>query len=119
MPEIPKVVIVLGRCSRRGDLHGMRFEETDRGHWQADWAFPVREQTAHRERFDRSDITGSFSFALGYPGCPGCGAFSYFRCCCGKVACWDGRSERVTCPWCRQTSTLQGSVDRLSAGTDA
>jgi hypothetical protein len=119
MDELLNVVIVLGRCSRSARLYGIRFEEKGRGSWVADWAFPIKEQTAHRERFDRGDITGSFMFAVGYPGCPGCGAPSVFRCSCGKVACWDGKGQAVTCPWCRGSVRLVRTVDRLTASGDA
>lgn len=119
MAEKPKVVIVLARCCRSANLYGIRFEEVTRHRWLADWAFTVREQTARRERFDHGDITGGFGFASEYPGCPHCRHKSVFRCSCGKVACWDSESLKVTCPWCRQTGTLGGTIDRLSVGSDA
>src|SRR2546421_378043 len=119
MSEKPKVVIVLARCCQSAHLYGVRFEEAVRNQWLADWAFAVREQTARRERVDQGDITGGFGFAPEFPGCPHCGARSVFRCSCGKVACWDTETMKVTCPWCRHKGTLGGTVDRLSAGADA
>jgi hypothetical protein len=113
------VKIVLGRCCSAGLLFGMRFEETGRGRWVADWAFPMKEGAARREKFDRTEVGGIFAFAAEYPGCPGCGVRSVFQCGCGKVACWDAESKRVRCPWCGQSGTLDGTIDRLVAGGDA
>jgi hypothetical protein len=112
-------VIVLCRCRRHRLLFGIRFEEKNRERWVADWAFPIKEQAARRERFDATDIVGSFVLTEAYPGCPGCRAFNVFRCSCGKVACWDNETKRVTCPWCNQSGMLDGVVDRLAAGGDA
>ena len=118
MAHTPRVVIVLGRCGRTNGLFGIRFEEAGRDHWAGDWAFHVRERTAKREGYDEGEVAGSFSFAPGYPGCPGCGGRSLFRCACGKVACWDGESRQVRCPWCGQSGLLEGVVDRLTTGRD-
>jgi hypothetical protein len=118
MPTPLNVVIVLGRCRTSRQMFGMRYEEQSRGVWAADWAFPVKEQTAKRERFDRSEIRGKLEFAKEYPGCPSCGSAGAFKCSCGKVGCWDTESKRVKCPWCNDSITLDGVVDRLSAGGD-
>lgn len=119
MRDLPNVMVILGRCRAGRSLFGIRFEERGRGVWDGDWAFPVRERTASRERFDRSEIRGSFTFAPDYPGCPSCGDKSLFLCDCGKVACWDGESHRVKCPWCSESLVLGGNVDRLAGGRDA
>jgi hypothetical protein len=119
MREISNVKIVLGRCCRSKLLFGIRFEEKGRGRWAADWAFTLKEGTAKRERFDHSEVTGSFSFTPDYPGCPGCGVPSVFQCSCGKIACWDTESKRVKCPWCNESGTLDGTINRMSVGGDA
>jgi hypothetical protein len=119
MREILNVVIVLARCRGTGKLFAIRFEEKVAGQWQADWAFPVKEDIAKREHFDRGEITGSFNFAPTYPGCPVCRARTCFRCSCGKVGCWNTEEKQVTCPWCHRTVAIEGIVTRLSAGGDA
>jgi serine/threonine protein phosphatase PrpC len=88
--------VVVARCSQNGQDFGIRFEEQQRGHWIANWAFP------HKET----------------PGCPHCDAPSIFQCVCGKVACWDGKSQAVTCPWCDTVVQLRDQIDSLSARTD-
>ena len=115
----PKVVIVMARCSQSKQNFGIRFEERKRpGEWAADWAFAINAASAKREGYDRGEIAGSFWFDGPYPGCPSCHARSIFKCRCGKVACWDGERQIVTCPWCDATGELRGSFESLSAGTD-
>lgn len=119
MPELPNVVIVLARCARSAGLFGMRFEEKMKRQWLADWAFAIKERTARREGYDRAQITGYISLAPDYPGCPYCGAKSFFKCgTCEHVVCWDGDSRKVTCSWCGSTGVLGGSLESLSVETD-
>lgn len=120
MDDRPHVMIVLARCSRRaeGAAFGMRFEEKQRGYWEADWAFAIKETSAKREGYDRGKISGHFLFATAYPGCPHCGTKCIFQCGCGKVGCWDGESKTVTCPWCKCRTELRGDIESLDAGGD-
>lgn len=116
---IPTVVIVLARCSRRRQGFALRLEEQGAGRWFADWAFAVAEARASREGYDQGEIAGRFDFADTYPGCPHCEAGGIFRCgACGKVSCWDGRQQPVTCAWCGRAAPLQGTIERLRAGGD-
>jgi len=116
--ELPNVVIVMGRCRSNRQDFGIRFEEKSRNQWTADWTFAVKESAAKKEGFDRSEITGSFGFDRSYPGCPHCHATSAFKCGCGKVACWDGETRAVICPWCSFEGELNGAVDSLGIGRD-
>ena len=110
--------VVMARCSRSGQGFGIRFEEKGRGRWVADWAFDDTEAPVRRERYDRGEISGVFEFDAAYPGCPHCGAPSIFQCVCGKVACWDGESHAVTCPWCGTSVELRDPIGSLSASAD-
>lgn len=115
---LPNVVIVLGRCRRQQAIFGIRLEEKEPRDWVCDWAFPVRDQTAKRERFDQTEITGSFKYDPNYPGCPYCGSKSTVRCSCGKVGCYNGKSWVVKCPWCGRRGIVGSPVDRLTSGCD-
>ena len=110
--------VVVARCSQAGQGFGIRFEEKGRGRWIANWAFDDTETSARRERYDRGEISGTFEFDAGYPGCPHCSAPSIFQCVCGKVACWDGESRAVTCPWCGTSVELRDPIGSLSASAD-
>ena len=61
-----------------------------------------------KEKFSsESTIKGSFIFDEEYPGCPHCGAQSFFTCGkCGKITCWDG-SDTATCALCGNKSKIQ------------
>jgi hypothetical protein len=110
--------VVMARCSQSQQDFGIRFEEQGRGHWIANWAFSGQERSRKRGGYDRGEITGIFEFDAEYPGCPHCGAPSIFQCVCGKVACWDGKSRAVACPWCGTTVELRDEIGSLSARTD-
>ena len=115
---MPNVVVVLCSCSHLHKQFGIRFEESETGQWIGDWAFPLTEDTAKREGYDRGEITGEFEFGSDYPGRPHCEATSLFKCSCGGVACWDGESQTVTCPWCGNSGELNGIITSLDAGLD-
>lgn len=110
--------VVMARCSQSRRGFGMRFEEQGHGHWITDWAFDTKEMPDRRERCSRGKITGDLKFSADYPGCPHCGAPSIFQCVCGQVACWDGESRTVTCPWCGDTVELRDLIESLSARAD-
>jgi hypothetical protein len=110
--------VVMARCSQTQQGFGIRFEEKGRGRWVADWAFATKETRARSASYDRGEITGAFEFDAAYPGCPHCRAPSIFQCVCGQVACWDGESHAVTCPWCGTTVELREPIGSLSARSD-
>jgi hypothetical protein len=110
--------VVMARCSQTQQGFGIRFEEKGRGRWVADWAFATKETQARSASYDRGEITGAFEFDAAYPGCPHCRAPSIFQCVCGQVACWNGESHAVTCPWCGTTVELRDPIGSLSARSD-
>lgn len=112
------IVIVTGRCSCSKGGFGIRLERGPDNRWLATWSFALKESLAKREGYDKAQISGSFSLEPSYPGCPHCQGHGFFKCGCGKVACWNGESRTVTCPWCGQTGELGGEIDSLDAGTD-
>lgn len=116
-PE-PEVVIVLARCSVDRQGFGMRYARLDSRVWSLTWAFAIKERVASREGYDRTTIRGEFVTSSEYPGCPHCGRGAFFRCGCGRVACWDGESRSVTCPWCGSTGELSGVLSSLEGGGD-
>ena len=118
MSKMPNVVVVPAWCQQTRRLFGVRMEEKSPSHWEGTWAFAMKDKAAAREGYDKTELRGSFELGAAYPGCPHCKSDSLFKCDCGKVTCWDGQTERVTCGWCSAIMNLEGTVDSLSAGTD-
>ena len=115
----PNVVIVTARCNNKKQNFGIRVEEKDRNTWIADWAFPIKESTARKERYDMNKISGNIIFDSQYPGCPYCESKGIFLCGrCNKVSCFNGKTEIVFCPWCNEKLKLGGHIESLSAGGD-
>jgi hypothetical protein len=112
------IVIVMSRCTQFKAGFGIRLERQAAKQWQATWAFAIKEGVAKKEGYDKSQITGNFSLATSYPGCPHCQARGFFKCGCGNVACWNRENRTVICPWCGQRGELSGEVTSLNAGAD-
>ena len=113
-----KVVIAAVRCLKTGKLYGIRFEEKSRNRWIGDWAFPLKENQAGKEGYDKTTIAGSFDFGETYKGCPYCESKGIFKCSCGKINCWDGVVKFVTCRWCGGKGELSGSIESINSGSD-
>ncbi len=112
------VIVNEVRCSNRRSLFGVRIEEKGRNQWFTDWAFPINEKTAKKEKYGEQVVTGSFQTDESYPGCPFCGSRSFFLCGCGKLACWDGDKNGVKCPWCNNEGRIEGAVTSLKSSSD-
>jgi len=113
------VVIILAKCNNFNKTFGIRMEESDGTVWKGTWAFPIKESTAHKEKYDKNTIHGSINFDPSYPGCPFCEAKNIFLCNnCNSVSCYDGKSKIVTCPTCHNRGRVEGFIERLNAGQD-
>lgn len=116
---MPNVVVMVGRCSTARQPFGIRLEEVGRKTWTVNWAFPVKESTAGKEGYDRSEIKGTFGIDDAYPGCPSCTAKSIVLCnACGKIGCWNPVDSMFTCPWCGASGRVEGEITSLKAGRD-
>lgn len=106
-----KANVILAKCRTERELYGMRVEERG-GDWIRTWAFPIRQELAEKEGFDKVQIQGSFTTTEDYPGCPYCGTDGFFVCGkCGKLNCYRGE-ETTVCLWCGNRAGVR-SVDRL------
>lgn len=114
------IVIVCARCGHTANGFGIRFERSGEARWSATWAFPLKESSARREGYDRSEISGTIQLDPSYPGCPHCSQAAIVRCgSCGKVSCWNGEERVVTCPWCKRQAELAGPITSLTSTNDA
>jgi hypothetical protein len=104
------VIFVPARCTGNRQEFALRFQRVAQG-WIATDALSLGRQTVDRgERLDRRRIEGEIAFGPDYPGCRGCGAQSAFRCSCGGVGCWDGKSAGATCPWCGSDNSIDAQT---------
>jgi hypothetical protein len=116
-----RIVIVAARCGgATAGAFGIRFERSGESLWSASWAFALKENVARREGYDRTEIRGMIALDPSYPGCPHC-AKRALVCCgsCGKVSCWDGETQIITCPWCGNRAELAGAITALESRKDA
>ena len=99
--------VILSKCEKTADTFGINMEK--RGDdWVRTWAFPIKDDVAKREGFDKNMLSGSFSADPEYPGCPYCEAVGFFICECGKMSCWDiNKGNLVTCYWCGLKTTIE------------
>jgi hypothetical protein len=113
-----EVSFVLARCSHGGQGFSIEFRRSGRGNWTATRAFEVSEQAAKRGGYEPAEISGTIEVSPAFSGCPHCRSVSFYLCSCGKVACWDGESRSVTCPWCRHVGELGGPIESLRSVRD-
>ncbi len=105
--------VMLCKCQQTGKTFGIRVEKTGPNSWMQTWAFPIKDKTAQNEGFSSSKIVGNIEFSEEYPGCPYCGAFSWFHCGntnCGKITDFNGESW-VKCGWCHNEAAIGGQYD--------
>ncbi len=96
-----EAVIVLCKCAKRYKTFGIRAEKTGRDHWDFTWAFPIKDETAHREGYDRTTVGGDIDFTEEYPGCPYCGNYGFVLCPrCNKISCGYESDRIQPCEWC-------------------
>lgn len=117
MSQILDAKVVLSHCNRDGRLYGMLVEERTRGNWFIKWTFPISEQRAKSEHFDKTTIDGNIEFADEYPGCAYCKQYGFWNCPCGAYHCWDGKDE-VYCTVCKRTTRIGGTITSLEGGGD-
>lgn len=113
LPKSPKLETTAKRDESGGQLRGLqKFGSTT----------SVGETSAlpsQGSEWDSLNIKGTFSLSPTYPGCPECQAAAFFKCgSCSRLACWDGKAQIVTCPWCKHESHLSGEITDLDARPD-
>ena len=70
--------VMMIKCQKNRKAFGARIQKEGRN-WRMTWAFKIDERIAQKEKFSsESTIKGSFIFDEEYPGCPHCGAQSFY-----------------------------------------
>ena len=119
MNERKEAVILLCKCGEAHKTYGIRAEKNGPDNWIFTWAFPIKEESAKRERYDRVTVKGNISLADDYPGCPYCGGKNPTVCSCGYLSCTVLKSNLFTCEWCGTQGTIEAYTGgAISAGSD-
>lgn len=102
----PEARIALCKCKEAKKIYGVRMEKAAGG-WISTWAFPISADSAKREGYEETILTGSLGMSPDYNGCPYCGT-KYFVVCgsCNKLNCNINTGNTFTCEWCGSTGTL-------------
>ena len=106
------MMVVMATCYRAKRPWGITIEKKGR-HCEFQWAFPLAQDKARREGFDRNSFSGEVQFAGEYPGCPYCGSTGFFQCGkCNAVTCLpEDAGSKVTRPACGTPLTLETGRD--------
>jgi hypothetical protein len=119
MSEQNEAVIVLCKCAAKHKTYGVRAEKQGRDRWVFTWAFPIKEDAAKREGYDKSFVKGDISFSKDYPGCPYCGGSNWTVCSCGHLSCTVVKNGMFTCEWCGAQGTISAYTgEAITAGMD-
>lgn len=99
---------ILAQCEETKKPFGITVDPLQ-GKLKFVWAFKIDQAKAHREGFDGKYVHGVITLDDNFPGCPHCKEKRFYICGnCGSVVCWHGQ-ERVTCPNCHMSGSLQAA----------
>lgn len=119
MSEAKEAVIVLAKCAHSHKTYGMRVEKNGKDNWNVTWAFPIKENSAKREGYDKTTVKGNIRFSDEYPGCPYCGGTQLTICSCGHLGCTVVNNGIYTCEWCGSRGEWGGyGGEAITAGMD-
>ena len=102
---------IMAVCEETKRYFGITVDEDGWDQYRFVWAFKIDKDKGKKEGYDSKTVTGSVTLDDEYPGCPYCGEKRFYICQCGKIVCYHGQ-ERVTCPNCGQSGTLE-RVERI------
>ena len=106
MDKCNEAVIVLCKCGEVHKTYGIRAEKTCKDNWTFTWSFPIKEDAANREGYDKSAVKGSISFSDEYPGCPYCGGHNWTVCSCGHLSLGYHQRQLSFSVFCAQDHAL-------------
>ncbi len=119
MNDNKEAVIVLCKCGEVHKTFGIRAEKIQSNHWMFTWAFPIRDDSAKREGYDKSTVIGLIESTENYPGCPYCNQINFTVCNCGHISCTILRNGVFTCEWCGAQGTIgEYGGETIKAGND-
>jgi hypothetical protein len=121
MEKQKEALILLSKCGETHKTYGIRVEKIDKNNWLATWAFPIKENSAKREGYDKTSIKGNILFSEDYLGCPYCRRIGLTVCSCGHIGCTITHNNVYHCEWCGSNGTISNWTGNciITAGMDA
>lgn len=113
--------VLLCRCNQNKKLFGITIEKRPDGNWNMMYSYPMDEQRAKFEEFDKTSITADIYKGYSYKGCPFCQKQSFVKCGnCGKITCHTIGTASNTCGWCdkHMTNIAYRGAMTLKTGED-
>ena len=108
-----EAAVIVAKCPTNHKLYGIRVEHTGNREWTFTWSFPIKEQTAQREGYDKTKVVGNLLIGEEYPGCPYRKQKVITICECGQASCTHLRNNVFTCEWCNSKGELSGSIPKV------
>lgn len=109
--QVREATVAISKCREAHKIYGVRFEKVNSNKWKYTWAFPIKKDSAKREKYDETVIKGDLVPDEEYPGCPYCGSKYFLICSCGRISCNVGFVNGVAvCDWCG-TSGVMSAYD--------
>ncbi len=95
-----EATVIMVKCSESKQTFGMRVQKISDDDWERTWAFPIKDEVAKNEGYDKTKITANLFTSSEYPGCPHCKTMNVVQCAtCGKLNCYNGEDTMI-CGWC-------------------
>lgn len=93
-------MVVMATCQQTKKTFGITARKIDKDYVFM-WAFKLDKVSAQREGFEKNHVKGNIFNDDHYPGCPHCGASTWFQCGrCKRFVCARPEQKIVRCPDC-------------------
>ncbi len=93
-------MVVMATCQQTKLPFGITVHRIEKD-FQFEWAFKISASSAKREGFEKNKVSGNIYTSRDYPGCPHCGATTWYQCGrCKRFVCMKPEQKIVTCPEC-------------------
>lgn len=93
-------MVIMASCQRTKLPFGITVRKIEKD-FEFSWAFKINQNAARREGFDHNKVSGNIFNGADFPGCPHCGAPTWFQCGkCRRIVCMNGEQTVVKCPEC-------------------
>ena len=110
------VVRASARCMYSEEPFVIRFERRGNAWAATSTSIPTGGGDGDGGSSASAQVSGPFEFPPEYEGCPHCSNTGLFVCAdCDNIACWDGNTNPVVCPWCSAQNPIGGDIENIEA----